>query len=616
MDIFVSQKTAMVLGFKKLEAFGIDKDEWERYNAKDKLTHREKIDLGALEPKKRLLLRALLEAHADAFGVAPLLRDLDRFEVVLTKPGDATPRTVRQFGTMLAHYLLHVPGHRLYEPQPDGNKLAYYVYDVEFTPEKRVRGDYVPADVTISMSFKERGVGRKASLTFYEEDVRGLNVAEALARKGWLPETEELRDAYDKEYSRWIDVTAAVGRQYLASGQGRLNLDDEALGDDGDRRWGAISVIDFVRGGARTRVVADVFRERDGQDDDRHRCNNSPAFWSRVREGRATSLDVDVEEDVDGWEEDLSEEGVELPVHPFVAVFDLAKHRRASTHVANLEEYKYDPGIIDKLVLPPDTKALVRVLVEHEEAAFKDVVEGKSGGAVVLLSGPPGTGKTLTAEVYAESEGRALYSVQCSQLGIDPEEVEKQLLIAFKRARRLKAVMLLDEADVYVRARGSDLTQNAIVGVFLRVMEYQANVLFLTTNRPDDVDDAVMSRCVARIAYRPPSPEDQAKLWRVLADGSAINLPDATVKALVKDNPGISGRDVKQLLKLAQVIVGKDPVTVPVVSFVRRFRPALNAKVQEGWTGEEQVVMERLRERAAEVKPGTSRFRVVKKTAG
>jgi SpoVK/Ycf46/Vps4 family AAA+-type ATPase len=250
-------------------------------------------------------------------------------------------------------------------------------------------------------------------------------------------------------------------------------------------------------------------------------------------------------------------------------------------HVDFLSEYIYDSEISEKLILPKYLKDLVAMLIEHSGANFSDIIEGKSGGAVVLLCGPPGTGKTLTAEVYAEAEQKGLYSVQCSQLGTDPENLEDELLKIFTRAQRWDAVLLLDEADVYVLSRGSDLQQNAIVGVFLRVLEYQSNILFLTTNRPDDVDDAIASRCVARLNYKIPNAGDQAKIWNVLANAFNVNLGDEVIQQIVSDNPDLSGRDVKNLLKLACLISinRKTPISKKIVRFVRQFKPTQSSGV-------------------------------------
>ncbi len=135
--------------------------------------------------------------------------------------------------------------------------------------------------------------------------------------------------------------------------------------------------------------------------------------------------------------------------------------------------------------------------------------------------------------------------------------------------------MLLDEADVYVTSRGTDLTQNAIVGVFLRVLEYHSGVLFFTTNRGDLVDDAVLSRCTARIPYEFPDAAALSRIWRVLADVNGVMISDDEIERIVAEHPKMSGRDAKNLLKLA-MLVARDrgcPVTAEIVDEVKDFRP-------------------------------------------
>ncbi|CAG8729258.1 10513_t:CDS:2, partial [Cetraspora pellucida] len=54
-----------------------------------------------------------------------------------------------------------------------------------------------------------------------------------------------------------------------------------------------------------------------------------------------------------------------------------------------------------------------------------------------------------------------------------------------------KAVILLDEADIYLEKRNTvDLVRNTMVGIFLRLLEYYQGVIFLTTNRVISFDDA------------------------------------------------------------------------------------------------------------------------------
>lgn len=617
MEITIMKSTAEAVGLKKLVKYGIDLDDWQY---KNKPTDRVGLLLSKLSRDDLAAFRKLIAANIDTEGTKVILRDIDSWTATLDEPGKQVPRTVKMFSAMLVDLLLKTPGHRVYETLQDGRVVAYYIKGVEYTPPHRKNGGYYPPFCTFSGSYRELAANRSQTWTFEEEHCRGMSVREALARQNLVPETHELRAAYLEETRRFDAVIGSVGRQFLAVGIGVADLDGNGpAGQDSERwsHWRPKPEFDFVRGGSPTRVVVDVFREGSDKVNDDRDASASSHFWRNLRRGYAPTLNEKVDKEEDWEDEDLDAEEageVVLPIHPSVPVFDLAKHLRCRTHVGNLTEYVYDPSIIDRLVLPPDTKALIRLLVEHKDAQFTDVIAGKSGGAVVLLSGPPGCGKTLTAEVYAESEGKALYSIQCSQLGTDAETMEKELLRCFARAKRWGAVMLLDEADVYVRERGGDLTQNAIVGVFLRVFEYQSSTLFLTTNRPQDVDDAVVSRCVARIGYEIPCPEDLKRLWEVLSKVSGI--PIVNVDRIVLDHPRLSGRDVKQLLKLAKVASGDAPVDTDVIAFVRRFRPDAGDNPRGPLTKAQAAIAERLASRADAPKPdGGPRFRI-KRTAG
>lgn len=78
--------------------------------------------------------------------------------------------------------------------------------------------------------------------------------------------------------------------------------------------------------------------------------------------------------------------------------------------------------------------------------------------------GPPGVGKTLTAECIADLYERPLYSVTSGDLGVDPETVEERLRDIFDYAVTWNAVLLLDEADVFLAERNlENLERNALV---------------------------------------------------------------------------------------------------------------------------------------------------------
>jgi AAA+ superfamily predicted ATPase len=110
--------------------------------------------------------------------------------------------------------------------------------------------------------------------------------------------------------------------------------------------------------------------------------------------------------------------------------------------------------------------------------------------------------------------------------------------------------MLIDEADVYIKRREADMTMNAVVGVFLRVLEYFNGLLFLTTNRIDDIDEAIVSRCIALIKFYPPDADARRRIWKVMAEQFQLSIDANLVDALVDTFPETSGRDIKGLSKL------------------------------------------------------------------
>jgi AAA+ superfamily predicted ATPase len=57
--------------------------------------------------------------------------------------------------------------------------------------------------------------------------------------------------------------------------------------------------------------------------------------------------------------------------------------------------------------------------------------------------GPPGVGKTLTAELGAKAASRPLYKVGASDIGLHPEEAERNFSRLFRLASRWQAVILM-----------------------------------------------------------------------------------------------------------------------------------------------------------------------------
>lgn len=578
MELKLPKERAQAIGLKKFEAFGMSERSWNWKGMGS-------IDLRTLNTGQLKKLRELLQEHKTVHGVKMMLYDLGCYEKAQADPSATKVRNIRVFGAMLQAHLKPVPRHQIYvkSNEDDNIRLPYYVNKITYHPKRRSQGYVTPAHVIMEVMWERFGGRRTRNYTWHNKGVAGRSVSEILADANIYPENEDFRKNYETEVTRWDEMVKGIGKQFLAIGTGTDDVDGN---DHSNYGWGSTN-FGFLRDDGPSRVVLDVFREGEKN---RERDSEQPdaEFWKRmlsIKPGKDDDQDDVNDEDENLREEEAAfEKGsevtedlvIEIPIHPFVVVFDLRRHLRLSVHIANLTEYAYDKTMADKLILPPESKHLVHILVEHKEGGFRDIVAGKGGGAIVLLCGPPGTGKTLTAEVYAESEEKPLYSVQASQLGTDEEELEKELTKILARGRRWNAILLIDEADVYIRTRGDDLRQNAIVGVFLRVLEYHSSILFLTTNRPDLVDDAIASRCVARIDYKVPPIEDQKKIWHILSEAAGLKLSDIDLAEIIEQNRKLAGRDIKNLLKLAQLFIasGKETaVTASVIKFVRQFKP-------------------------------------------
>lgn len=107
-----------------------------------------------------------------------------------------------------------------------------------------------------------------------------------------------------------------------------------------------------------------------------------------------------------------------------------------------------------------------------------DFMKGKGNSQIFLLHGPPGVGKTYTAECIAETTGRPLMTLNSSDIGIHPETIERNLEDSFKLAKRWNAILLIDEADIYLERRSlRDIKRNSLVAGKTAVNTTYARIL-------------------------------------------------------------------------------------------------------------------------------------------
>ena len=529
------------------------------------------VDLLGRSDEDIARMREVLERLSqNTRNVRPIIEDIDRWLAIISggDAGETLPKSLQQFADLATEYLRTAPGQRVYQyDKVSGAWEPFYVNFVEYEHERRNprdRHDYVPAAIVIHLLYWELGRQLQAGITLHHGAVDGMPVKKALAANNLVIETPDLRQRYLEEKRAFDAVWERVGQQYTTEGFGLL----------GDRNYKAALMDD----GVPATVVLDVADEQ-GERKQGDVGHLKPYFWTQKDPKSASQLDST-------WlgqnrllaGERIPKEEVEppeIPIRPTVIVYHLDRHQRYKVNAADLRPYEFDKAMGGQLILPDIVKNLVDTLVSQGKVSFTDIIAGKGAGVCVLLGGPAGVGKTLTAEVFAEATERPLLSVQAAQLGVSPDDIERNLKSVLGKGSRWNAVVLLDEADVYINERGSDLAQNAIVAAFLRILEQHTATIFLTTNHLQRVDDAIMSRCLARIDYAMPSPADQRLIWGVLDQLNGTGLTSADIDAIVKEHHDLSGRDIKQMLKLATLWCAnrEEEIGPTVIGFVRQFLP-------------------------------------------
>lgn len=431
--------------------------------------------------------------------------------------------------------------------------VPWVLLECNYHPPRTSYGERYPAYVTIKFKAIKLNEIIENKLTFHAKDIKMFNspqtddelddevdttennksssmtLIELFELRNLYPQDDELDSIYEKELQKYLKLENSIGSVYI--GKNKAIRVKRIQSSWSNHIYRNESNYYFKKLLSENKVVID----NKGFSEEGSESSSSNEVKSLVHSNITASM-------------------VKLPVHCFVHCFHLEEHTWLACHVKNLDEYQFaGKELMNKLILPQKHITLIDILMNSSKVDINDIVSGKKGGSFIIATGPPGTGKTLTAEVFSETVELPLYKVQCSQLGIKIDEVEKNLQTILMRAYRWGAILLIDEADVYVRTRGTDIQQNAIVGVFLRTLEYYTGILFMTSNLETSIDDAIMSRATAHLQYFAPNEENLTQIWQVLNESMQTNLTTIEIDKLVKLMPNIVGRDVKSLLKLSKM---------------------------------------------------------------
>ncbi|MDZ5461641.1 ATP-binding protein [Azohydromonas lata] len=154
----------------------------------------------------------------------------------------------------------------------------------------------------------------------------------------------------------------------------------------------------------------------------------------------------------------------------------------------------------------------------------------RRGHGTLCLHGVPGSGKTALAEHLAQQLGRPLMIRQASDLMSKfVGETEANMARMFEEAQSEGALLLLDEADSFLRSRRMAERSYEVseVNEMLQGMERFAGIFVCTTNLFDDLDEAALRRFTFKIRFHPLRPEQRVRMFANEAlEGDAARMTD------------------------------------------------------------------------------------------
>jgi cell division protease FtsH len=185
----------------------------------------------------------------------------------------------------------------------------------------------------------------------------------------------------------------------------------------------------------------------------------------------------------------------------------------------------------------------------------------------LLLVGPPGVGKSMGAEVMAHEAGVPFFELDASDLKVEGVwgSAEKRLREFFTNVREnTPAIVFIDEIDSIASKRtanphdGAQQAENNLRNALLLLLEQptKASEFILTlggTNRPEVLDEAVLSRLSVTIRFFLPDLEAREKLWQHYTTPYAKRL-EVSPRELAHLSEGYSGRDIASVCREAPLL--------------------------------------------------------------
>lgn len=242
------------------------------------------------------------------------------------------------------------------------------------------------------------------------------------------------------------------------------------------------------------------------------------------------------------------------------------RHRLRDIATLVTRGYRWDHLIAPATVFAQLRELLSRYRHRHRVMEVWGLKQrfGEAQGISALFEGPPGTGKTMAANIVAHELGLDLFQVDLSKvMSKYIGETEKHLATLFDEAERAQALILFDEADSLFSKRtevrdSHDRHANLKVNYLLQRIERFSGIAVLTTNLPENFDEALGRRLTVKVHFPKPDVAARELLWRSMLAGLPTRLDDTDLHLVAKEFDLSGGLIRNSVLRAAFMAAARD----------------------------------------------------------
>ena len=200
----------------------------------------------------------------------------------------------------------------------------------------------------------------------------------------------------------------------------------------------------------------------------------------------------------------------------------------------------------------------------------------------ILLFGPPGTGKTMIAKAIASECKSTFFNISASSLtskwvGESEKTVKSLFKIAYKK---VPSIIFIDEIDSILSKRSeneNEATKRLKTEFLIQFDGLGSNtnaklLVIAATNRPMDLDEALLRRLPKRVYCGPLDEDGRFEFIKKVINRVETNLSDDDIREITKKTNDYSNSDLMELCREAAYQPVRELTTDEILK-IKKFRP-------------------------------------------